>query len=345
LCQGDLVDTIINFGEDLPADQLEAGFENSDKADLCLVLGSSLTVSPACNMPEGVGRKPNGRLVICNLQKTPYDSIAAIRIYSKTDDLMNAVMQRLNFPIPPFVLSRRMKVTQTNDELIIQALDFDGTPATIFSVITCGNTEYHNEPFKIKTTPPTTAITLHFYGHYNEPSLPFSINTDIKERFFDIHYDPLTGQWRGEDKGNQVDFFQVRRRKLNSFQKIPQKISQTKAPITVEKGGFSVNPKTDCPHFSHQVRIAVVEKINNALKANTCASCNDTTENWMCLTCGHTFCSRYVKGDAEQHFKDSTHCISISFSDLSIWCYSCDYYITHQNLQGIVQAVSMAKFG
>jgi len=106
-----------------------------------------------------------------------------------------------------------------------------------------------------------------------------------------------------------------------------------------------VNPKTDCPHFSHHVRLAVVEKVNNALSANTCASCNDTTENWMCLTCAQTFCSRYVQGHASQHFKDSSHCISISFSDLSIWCYSCDDYITHQNLQGIVQAVSHAKFG
>jgi len=84
LCQGDLVDTIINFGEDLPADQLEAGFENADKADLCLVLGSSLTVSPACNMPEAVGRKPNGKLIICNLQKKKLPMIALLLLKKNT---------------------------------------------------------------------------------------------------------------------------------------------------------------------------------------------------------------------------------------------------------------------
>jgi len=138
----------------------------------------------------------------------------------------------------------------------------------------------------------------------------------------------------------------VRRRKLNSFQKIPTNISQTKAPITVPQGGgFSVNPKRDCPHFSNQVRLAIVEKVNDVYKTNACSSCQDTNENWMCLTCSHTYCSRYVKGHAKQHFKDTSHSIAISFSDLSLWCYSCNDYIAHQNLQSIVQAVSIAKFG
>lgn len=56
LCGGVLVDSIVNFGEDLPEDTLKTAFENADKADLCLVLGSSLTVTPACKVPEKVVR-------------------------------------------------------------------------------------------------------------------------------------------------------------------------------------------------------------------------------------------------------------------------------------------------
>lgn len=88
-----MVDSIINFGEykscfclliilgeDLPEETLKIAFENADKADLCLVLGSSLTVTPACKVPEKVGK--NGKLAICNLQKTPLDRLSQLRVGS-----------------------------------------------------------------------------------------------------------------------------------------------------------------------------------------------------------------------------------------------------------------------
>ena len=39
-CGGRLADSIINFGENLPADQLEKAFIHAKNADLCLVLGN-----------------------------------------------------------------------------------------------------------------------------------------------------------------------------------------------------------------------------------------------------------------------------------------------------------------
>lgn len=50
-CGQELFDTIINFKESLPEKELYEGFEHSKKADLCLVLGSSLRVTPAADMP------------------------------------------------------------------------------------------------------------------------------------------------------------------------------------------------------------------------------------------------------------------------------------------------------
>lgn len=40
-------------------------------ADVCLAMGSSLTVTPAADIPKTVGE--NGKLIIVNLQKTPLD--------------------------------------------------------------------------------------------------------------------------------------------------------------------------------------------------------------------------------------------------------------------------------
>eukprot|EP01084_Bolivina_argentea_P147504 258059_1 len=79
-CLGPLCDTVIAFGEHLPFDPLAIAQQQSSKADLYLSLGSSLAVTPACDMPKDIGnkwlkqKKAKGaithNLVIVNLQKT-----------------------------------------------------------------------------------------------------------------------------------------------------------------------------------------------------------------------------------------------------------------------------------
>jgi len=100
LCGGDLIDSIINFGESLNEKVINQGFRQGERADLCLVLGSSCTVSPACEIPDIVSR--NGKLVIVNLQSTPLDSNAHLRIGAKIDEVMIPLMERLEIPIPTF---------------------------------------------------------------------------------------------------------------------------------------------------------------------------------------------------------------------------------------------------
>eukprot|EP01083_Nonionella_stella_P153115 491501_1 len=56
-CNGQLTDTIINFGEPLHEKPLKEDENTSEKDDLYLVFGSSCTVTPAANMPKKVGMK------------------------------------------------------------------------------------------------------------------------------------------------------------------------------------------------------------------------------------------------------------------------------------------------
>lgn len=95
-CGETLKDSIIHFKENLPEKDLIDGFKHGDKADLCLVLGSSLTVSPACHIPRDCVKK-GGKLVIVNLQKTPYDQQSELRIFAKIDEVMHALMGQLGF--------------------------------------------------------------------------------------------------------------------------------------------------------------------------------------------------------------------------------------------------------
>jgi hypothetical protein len=95
-CDGFLEDSIINFGENLPAEALERATENSKKADLSIVMGSSLTVRPASSLP-----KKSKNLIIINLQQTPLDDDKklALRIWAKCDDVMRLLRKELELDI------------------------------------------------------------------------------------------------------------------------------------------------------------------------------------------------------------------------------------------------------
>jgi NAD-dependent SIR2 family protein deacetylase len=69
-----------------------------------LVMGSSLKVTPACDLPK-LTLKNNGKLVIVNLQKTPLDNKCDIRIFAKIDTVMQRLMAELNMEIPMYTLS------------------------------------------------------------------------------------------------------------------------------------------------------------------------------------------------------------------------------------------------
>ncbi len=51
-----------------------------------------------------VGQKK--RLVIVNLQRTPLDKFAALRVFAKCDDFTKLVMEKLGLEIPEFRLKR-----------------------------------------------------------------------------------------------------------------------------------------------------------------------------------------------------------------------------------------------
>jgi mono-ADP-ribosyltransferase sirtuin 6 len=211
-CGGVLLDTIINFGEYLFEEPLQRARDNAKKADLCLVLGSSLTIPPANTIPEAVGKKKRGaKLAICNLQSTPLDNLSDLRIYTKSDDLMVCVMDKLDIPIPPFILHRRLVVEMetkqdTRHQLKVYGVDVDGTPVTFLQSV---KSEYNrrgarSEPFIINFREELKSGTqlkldLEFMGHYGEPDLEI-IHEYVKGRdtkaLHLLEYNPRTGEWK-----------------------------------------------------------------------------------------------------------------------------------------------------
>lgn len=88
-CQVPMKPDVVLFEEPLPEDVFGEALTEVGKTDLMLVIGTSLTVSPA-NLLVNY-RNPNSRLVIINMSSTPYDWTADLVIRGKAGDVLSQV--------------------------------------------------------------------------------------------------------------------------------------------------------------------------------------------------------------------------------------------------------------
>jgi len=93
-CGGVIKPNVILFGEQLPVQELQAAKEAARKADLMVIVGSSLEVAPASDLPLLAAR--NGtKLIIINIDPTPVDSKAQVVIHADAAEILPAIVQRL----------------------------------------------------------------------------------------------------------------------------------------------------------------------------------------------------------------------------------------------------------
>ncbi len=78
-CGGLVKAAIISFGERVPNDALEAAGRFAERADLFLVIGSSLQVYPAATLPL-VAKRAGAKLAIVNREETPLDGHASVAV-------------------------------------------------------------------------------------------------------------------------------------------------------------------------------------------------------------------------------------------------------------------------
>jgi NAD-dependent SIR2 family protein deacetylase len=94
LCGGKLASSVVNFGDPMPVDEVEKAMWHSQHCDLFIVVGSSLVVYPAADMPR-IACEYGAKLVILNQGETPLDRTCHLRFEEEIGDVLPPTMARL----------------------------------------------------------------------------------------------------------------------------------------------------------------------------------------------------------------------------------------------------------
>jgi NAD-dependent deacetylase len=94
-CGGVFKPNVILFGEQLPVRVLNKAMEEARRADLILVAGSSLEVTPAADIPFLAVEK-GAKAIIVNLQPTCFDQRADVVIHGDVTDILPQLVQAVS---------------------------------------------------------------------------------------------------------------------------------------------------------------------------------------------------------------------------------------------------------
>jgi len=243
-CDGRLLNSTIDFGQELHQKPLKDAEYHSEKADLHICLGSSLTVEPANECPQDTVYH-GGKLVIINLQETPLTHCADLHIHARTDEVMEELMKQLDIEIPPFTLNRKLLIgCEPNSNVFYcrgadvddPTLEMDFIKGVHWGSPKLGSEDdesyFDHDGQVLETNLPTNDFVAPFFplaeeigkdrvfvearitfaGHYSEPSL--SITIDVTESYvsskrveylFSLEFDPFQKVWNSTCELSSVE--------------------------------------------------------------------------------------------------------------------------------------------
>ena len=94
LCGGNLVSSVVHFGQPLSQNKVADSYWHAQRSDLFVVVGSSLVVYPASDMPR-VALDSGARLVILNEGETPFDQLVHLRFWERIGNVLPSAVDLL----------------------------------------------------------------------------------------------------------------------------------------------------------------------------------------------------------------------------------------------------------
>jgi len=91
-CGGTLLKpTVVFFGQAMPPAAVEEAYDLAGSADVMLVVGSSLVVYPAADVPLAAVRA-GARLIVINAEPTPFDRLAEVVIHGRSGEVLPQIL-------------------------------------------------------------------------------------------------------------------------------------------------------------------------------------------------------------------------------------------------------------
>ena len=84
--------TVVLFGEPMPQAAVQEAYAFAQQADVMLVIGSSLVVYPAADIPV-IAARSGARLIVINAEPTPLDGIADVVIRGKSGEVLPEIVR------------------------------------------------------------------------------------------------------------------------------------------------------------------------------------------------------------------------------------------------------------
>ena len=87
--------TVVLFGEAMPQDEMQQAFELASRADVMLVVGTSLVVFPAADVPL-VALRAGARMIVVNAEPTPFDGYAEVVIHGRSGEVLPEIVRLID---------------------------------------------------------------------------------------------------------------------------------------------------------------------------------------------------------------------------------------------------------
>jgi NAD-dependent deacetylase len=87
--------TVVLFGEPMPVPAMQEALALARDADVMLVVGSSLVVRPAADIPL-VAVRAGARLIVVNAEPTPLDPLAEVVIHGRSGEVLPEIVSLLD---------------------------------------------------------------------------------------------------------------------------------------------------------------------------------------------------------------------------------------------------------
>lgn len=133
----ELRDSLVYFGDSLDSKDLDMAVEQVKKADFCLVLGSSVSVTPAASFVNHfLKHKGKDSLAIVNLQKTAVHGKGAIEVHYMVDKFLELLCEKMGLKPKEnkFIRYIRFETLKEKDGDLVKLVSYDHNFEEVTSV-------------------------------------------------------------------------------------------------------------------------------------------------------------------------------------------------------------------